>query len=246
MKIALYGRVSTKDKGQDTENQMIQLRTFASAQGWEIVYEYVDYATGKKSDRAEFQRMFHDAGQRRFDLVLFWSLDRFSREGVVETLNHLERLTAAGVGWKSFTEQYLDSCGIFKDAVLAILAVIAKQERIRISERTVAGLERARKAGRIGGRRALVCDRERIRELSAAGLLDARDRGDDGDFGGFRTPRCAGNTRRMIIAGLVASSIGFTRLSAPFMKTNTAGQPQRASQSARRGGPALVSSSVRD
>ena len=169
MRIALYGRVSTKDKGQDTENQMLQLREFARAQGWDIIHEYVDYVTGKKSDRAEFQQMFTDAGQRRFDLVLFWSLDRFSREGALETLKHLERLTAAGVGWKSFTEQYLDSCGIFKDAVLAILAVIAKQERLRLSERTVAGLERARKQGRVGGRRALVCDRERIARLSQAG-----------------------------------------------------------------------------
>lgn len=170
MRIALYGRVSTKDKGQDTENQMLQLRGFAARQGWVIVDEYVDYVTGKRSDRADFQRMFADASRRRFDLVLFWSLDRLSREGALETLNHLERLTAAGVGWKSFTEQYLDSCGVFKDAVLAILAVIAKQERIRLSERTLAGLERARGAGRIGGRRALICDRERVWKLSEAGL----------------------------------------------------------------------------
>ena len=169
MKIALYGRVSTKDKGQDTENQMIQLREFARVQGWTIVHEYVDYVTGKRSDRADFQRMFTDASRRQFDLILFWSLDRFSREGALETLQHLERLSAAGVGWKSFTEQYLDSCGIFKDAVLAILAVIAKQERIRLSERTIAGLERARKQGRVGGRRALVCDRARVWELAAAG-----------------------------------------------------------------------------
>ena len=169
MKIALYGRVSTKDKGQETENQMLQLREFAIKQGWEVVHEYVDRVSGKNSNRAEFQRMFEDAGQRRFDLVLFWSLDRFSREGALETLKHLERLTAAGVGWRSFTEQYLDSCGVFKDAVLAILAVIAKQERLRLSERTVAGLERARKAGRIGGNRALVCDRERVWRLSDAG-----------------------------------------------------------------------------
>jgi hypothetical protein len=66
---------------------------------------------------------------------------------VLETLNHLQRLLACGVGYRSFTEQYLDSCGIFKDAVLSILATIAKQERIRISERVTAGLERARKEG---------------------------------------------------------------------------------------------------
>jgi DNA invertase Pin-like site-specific DNA recombinase len=63
---------------------------------------------------------------------------RFSREGVLETLHHLQRLAQYGVGYRSFTEQYLDSCGVFKDAVLSILATIAKQERIRLSERTIA------------------------------------------------------------------------------------------------------------
>ena len=100
---------------------------------------------------------------------MFWSLDRFSREGARETLNHLERLTSYGVGYRSFTEQYLDSCGIFKDAVPAILAVIAKQERIRLSERTVAGLARAKKDGRIGGRPRVIVDRDKIMALRAAG-----------------------------------------------------------------------------
>jgi DNA invertase Pin-like site-specific DNA recombinase len=170
MRIALYARVSKRDSKQDTENQLAQLREFAQAQKWTVVHEYVDRATGKHSDREQFQRLFEDASKRKFDLVLFWSLDRFSREGVRETLNHLERLSVHGVGFRSFTEQYLDSCGIFKDAVLAILAVIAKQERIRISERTIAGLERARKQGRIGGRRRLVLDYDRLAELDADGL----------------------------------------------------------------------------
>lgn len=169
MRVAIYGRVSTKDKGQDTENQLIQLREFARIQNWPIAGEYVDQATGKNDNRPRFQAMFKDAAQRKFDVVLFWSLDRLSREGALETLKRLERLTAAGVNWRSFTEQYLDSCGIFKDAVLAILAVIAKQERIRLSERTVAGLERARRAGRVGGNRALVCDRERVKRLKGEG-----------------------------------------------------------------------------
>ena len=65
--------------------------------------------------------------------MLFWSLDRFSREGVLATLQYLQRLTSYGVGWRSFTEQYLDSCGIFRDAALSILATIAAQERVQIS-----------------------------------------------------------------------------------------------------------------
>jgi DNA invertase Pin-like site-specific DNA recombinase len=170
MRVALYARVSTKDKRQDTENQLTQLRQFTSTQGWAVAAEYVDRTTGKHSDREQFQRLFQDASQRKFDLVLFWSLDRFSREGVRETLNHLERLSSFGVAYRSFTEQYLDSCGLFKDAVLAILAVIAKQERVRLSERTIAGLEKARKAGRVGGRPKVVCDRRKVEHLREAGL----------------------------------------------------------------------------
>ena len=169
MKVALYARVSKKNSKQDTENQLVQLRQLAQAQQWDVVDEYVDRVTGKRSDREEFQRLFADASQRRFDLVLFWSLDRFSREGVLETLNHLQRLLQYGVGYRSFTEQYLDSCGIFKDAVLSILATIAKQERVRLSERVTAGLERARKQGRVGGRRPLVVDRDRVAALDEEG-----------------------------------------------------------------------------
>jgi DNA invertase Pin-like site-specific DNA recombinase len=152
MKTAIYARVSTKDGRQDSENQMRQLRAFAETQGWTVVHEYVDRASGKRGDREQFQRMFAAASRREFDLLLFWSLDRLSREGTVETLNHLQRLTSYGVNYRSFTEQYLDSTGIFKEAVIGILAAIAKQERVRLSERTIAGLQRAKDQGRIGGR----------------------------------------------------------------------------------------------
>ena len=170
MKIALYARVSTKDKGQETENQLAQLREFAAKQNWQITREYIDRETGGTSDRAQFQAMFADASRRKFDLVLFWSLDRLSREGVLETLQHLNRLTSYGVGYKSFTEQYLDSCGIFKDAVIGILAVIAKQERVRLSERTKAGLAIARSKGRQIGRPRLKVQPSQIAQLMAQGL----------------------------------------------------------------------------
>ena len=167
--VALYARVSTRDKGQDTENQLRQLREFCAKQDWHIVGEYVDSATGKNSDREQFRKLFDAASRREADVVLFWSLDRFSREGVLATLQHLQRLTSYGVAYRSFTEAYLDSCGIFKDAVISILAVIAKQERIRLSERTIAGLNRARAQGRVGGRPRIVVNREKILSLRQAG-----------------------------------------------------------------------------
>jgi DNA invertase Pin-like site-specific DNA recombinase len=152
LRAALYARVSKKDGKQDTENQLRQLRDFAGKMDWEVVHEYVDRASGKRGDRKQFQKMFAAASKREFDVLLFWSLDRLSREGTVQTLNHLERLNSYGVNYRSYTEQYLDSTGIFKEAVIGILAAVAKQERVRISERVVAGLERARAQGRIGGR----------------------------------------------------------------------------------------------
>ena len=103
-------------------------------------------------------------------MLLFWSLDRLSREGVYATLQHLQRLTSYGVNYKSYTEQYLDSCGIFRDAVIGILATVAKQERVRISERVTAGLARARREGRIGGRPKVVVSTNKIRKLAGRGM----------------------------------------------------------------------------
>lgn len=146
----IYTRVSTGT--QDADNQLHQLREFAASQGWQIVAEYTDVLSGSRSDRAGFECMFADASRRSFDVLLFWALDRLSREGVLETLQHLQRLTSYGIGWRSLTEQYLDSTGMFKDAVISILAVVAKQERVRLAERTRAGLDRARAQGKRLGR----------------------------------------------------------------------------------------------
>jgi DNA invertase Pin-like site-specific DNA recombinase len=170
MKAAIYARVSTQDK-QFPENQLAQLRAFCQAQAWTVEAEYIDWESGKTSERTEFQRLFQDASRRRFDVVLFWALDRFSREGARQTLDYLNVLTSYGVQFRSFTEQYLDSCGIFKEAVISILAVIAKQERLRLSERTVAGLERARAQGKKLGRPHRIIDRQ--------ALQDRLDRGEN-------------------------------------------------------------------
>lgn len=170
MNIAIYSRVSTKDKGQDVENRLRQLREFCSKQRSAIVREYIDHSSGKRGDGEQFQAMFASASRREFNTILFWFLGRFSREGVYETLQHLQRLTAYGVRYRSFTEQYLDSCSLFKDAVISILATVAKQEPVRLSERTVAGLQRAKQQGPAGGRPRVVCDRDKVLKLRQSGL----------------------------------------------------------------------------
>jgi DNA invertase Pin-like site-specific DNA recombinase len=114
--------------------------------------------------------VFQKRGQIRGDwhernhCFSLWSLHA-SKTSVFATV----LVTQYGAGYRSFTEQYLDSCGMFREAVISILAVIAKQERVRLSERTIAGLQRARERGRIGGRPRANCEPSEVERLKAEG-----------------------------------------------------------------------------
>jgi len=153
MKIAIYTRCSKADESQDPQNQLNPLRDYAKALGGEIVHEYVDLASGGNGDRKGFLRMFEDADKRRFDLLLVWSLDRLSREGISNTLGYLERLKRSGVALKSLQESWLDTRDEgLGQLLLAIFSWVAQQERKRIVERTRAGLARAKKQGKQLGR----------------------------------------------------------------------------------------------
>ncbi len=149
MRVALYVRVSRDE--QDSVNQLNQLQGFAAGLG-QVVRTYDDCATGKNGDRPEFRRMLADAAARRFDLVVFWALDRLTREGPLKTLLYLEQLASSGVRFKSFTEPMLDTTSPVGELLIPILSWVAKQERQRISDRTKAGLETAKRKGKKLGR----------------------------------------------------------------------------------------------
>jgi len=152
MEVAIYGRVSTTSK-QETENQLVVLREFCEKLNYSIYKEYVDHESGGSPTRPQFQQMFIDGSKRKFDMVLFWSLDRFTREGVRKTILYLQQLEDYNILYRSYTEPYLDTSGAFKDVVISLLAMMASQERIRMSERVKAGLERTRRLnGKVGGR----------------------------------------------------------------------------------------------
>jgi DNA invertase Pin-like site-specific DNA recombinase len=138
--------------------------------GWTVAHEYVDRITGKHSDREQFRAMFAAASRREFDAVVTWALDRLSREGIAQTFEHIKTLLGYGVQYISYTESHFRTTGPAGELMIAIAAWIAQQERIRLSERTKAGLEKARRQGRIGGRPALVLDRERIVRMDDEGF----------------------------------------------------------------------------
>lgn len=152
-KCVLYTRVSKNDESQTPENQREPLKKLADSLSLEIIGEYQDFASGGNSNRPQFQQMLADAKSRKFDLILVWSLDRFSREGISNTLAYLETLKRSGVALKSLQEGWLDTSDEgMSQLLIAIMSWVAKQERERISERTKAGLVRAKNNGKTLGR----------------------------------------------------------------------------------------------
>jgi DNA invertase Pin-like site-specific DNA recombinase len=171
IRCALYGRVSTKlEKGrQDPEVQLRQLRKFAASQHWKVTVEYVDRESGAKTDRPEFSRMLEAASKREFDVLLFWSIDRFSRAGIVHVLTSLKRLSDYGVKYRSYQEAYIDTTNEWGDLIAAFAAKLAELERKRIRARVMAGLESARAKGTTLGRPRVVVNRAKVWALKDAG-----------------------------------------------------------------------------
>ena len=154
MRVAIYARVSKEEEGlQDPENQLIPLRKHCDAMGWTIVQEYVDRMSGGSANRPEFRSMLAKSHQRHFDIILVWALDRFSREGINNTLAYIKQLNHYGVGLKSLQESWLDtSQGGVAELLLAIFSWVAEQERKKISERTKAALAKLKAEGKKLGR----------------------------------------------------------------------------------------------
>jgi DNA invertase Pin-like site-specific DNA recombinase len=154
IRAAYYLRVSTES--QELENQRAEIVPFIENRGWRLVHTFEDSMSGRKTekDRPGFAAMLKAAHQRKFDIVVFWALDRLTREGTRATFSYLQRLESKGVGYVSYQEQWLDSTGPFKDVMVSMFATLAKQETARISERTIIGLKTARAKGkRLGDHR---------------------------------------------------------------------------------------------
>jgi DNA invertase Pin-like site-specific DNA recombinase len=181
--VAIYARVSTDDKGQTPDNQLLQLHAWCERMGYPIVREYVEHENGGKGVeyRKQLAAMFADAARREFDLLLVWSLDRFSREGMAATVGHLQRLASHGVAFRSLTEEHLSTENeLVRNILLATLASLAKLEREKISQRTKAGLERARAKGKVLGR-------PKFNDGDRAKLRTALDTGDSWHAGSIAT-----------------------------------------------------------
>jgi len=154
MRCAIYARVSTTDKDQEPETQLLPLREFCLAQGWTVAGEHVDYASATDlRGRTAWRDLLDQAAKRRVDTIMVWKLDRAFRS-VAHMATTVEQLRRWGVGLRSYSEPWLDTSGTspIANLMLNILASFAQFERALIGERVRAGMARARKQGKRVGR----------------------------------------------------------------------------------------------
>ena len=174
MKVAIYSRCSTDESKQDLENQIAPLRDYAKSRNFEIVRIFREFRSGGDCNRPVFRDMLESARRRKFDVLLIWSLDRFSREGILNTMAYIRELDSFGVGVISLQEGWMNTTEPgMTELLLAIFSWTAQQERKRISERTRAGLARAKARGVTLGKRPKKIDFGKVwREYGAQGNVN--------------------------------------------------------------------------
>ena len=141
-KVAIYARVST-DK-QTCENQLQELRTIAERMNYTIVTEFVDNGiSGMKTrqNRPALDQLMKSATQRKFDMVMCWSIDRLGRslQNLVEILNELQALKID----LFFLQQGMDTSTPSGRMIFSVFGAIGEFERNLIRERVIAGQKRA-------------------------------------------------------------------------------------------------------
>ena len=170
-KVAIYARVSTEK--QTCENQLIELRAVAERCGYTIVTEFVDEGiSGAKgrADRPALDGLIKAATQRKFELILVWSIDRLGRslQNLVEILNDLQSMRVDLM----FLQQGMDTSTSSGRMMFSIFGALAEFERNLIRERVVAGQNRAKARGVKMGRPSKMNDglRSAIQLLREKGM----------------------------------------------------------------------------
>jgi DNA invertase Pin-like site-specific DNA recombinase len=165
-KAVLYLRVSTTE--QDVENQRSELERICEEKDWEIVETITEESSAYQGKREKFQKLFDMAHRHEYDVLVTWSLDRLDRRGIQETLQSLQRLDDNDIQFYSYQEPYLTTLDSHtRELIISVLSWVAEMESERRSERTKAGLERARDQGKQIGRpkKGSEAEREAIRKM---------------------------------------------------------------------------------
>lgn len=120
MKAVIYARYSSDNQREESiEGQIRECAEYAKYNDMEIVGQYIDRAYSAKTDnRPDFQRMIKDSAEKRWNFILVYKLDRFSRNKFESVINR-KKLSDNGVKVLSAMENIPDTPeGIILESLL--------------------------------------------------------------------------------------------------------------------------------
>lgn len=168
-RVGIYARVSTLEKGQDPETQLLQLREYAQRRDFKVVAEYVDYASDTSQDRPQYKVMMEAARKRKLDVILVWRYDRFARS-TQALVNAMKEFGQLGVDFISYQEN-IDTTTPTGELIFHVMASLAQFESSLISGRVKAGMARAKAQGKHVARPRISAEKQsEMMELYQQGL----------------------------------------------------------------------------
>lgn len=151
MEVAIYTRVSTEE--QTEQNQVKALRQYAINQGWNIAGEYTDAGSAfQHANQKGLKRLMDECQRKHYERILVYDVSRLTRKGPLELMLLLKRFADKGAPVHSYLDSAINVSNEFQPVLVAIYGMMAKTFSTQLSERTKAGMERAKAEGKHIGR----------------------------------------------------------------------------------------------
>ena len=146
MNVGIYARVSTNEQ-RTNEEQIKELHEYCALYNHVVVAEYRDTESGTTTNRKGFQRMLQDVRDNHIEAVLIWKFDRLSRS-LLDLINTVSIFKQYNVQLIS-KHELVDTSKPEGRLLFNILGSFAEFEVDSIKKRTMLGLERAKREGKL-------------------------------------------------------------------------------------------------
>ena len=155
LKAAIYVRVSTREQaehGYSIQEQISACRKHCEDKGWKVIRLYIERGvSGKNLRRPKIQQLLYHAERQRFDVIVFWRLDRLTRS-LLDACELVEVFTDMDIKISCVSEPF-DTTTANGRLMFQIKGALAEHERRLTLERSKIGIRaRAREGKWKGGK----------------------------------------------------------------------------------------------
>lgn len=170
MKAAIYHRPAREIPSEFTSKQLSDLESFCKSRGYDEIVRYDEVPEKDGRQRPVFVQLMKDASRKKFDAVVVWSFKNFRRILGVKDVKYILHLKNLGIRFVSYQEPFFDTESSYSTMLSSILEWIVDEETQSVSERTKAGIEKAKRQGISIGRPKVQVDSQKAMEMHEKGM----------------------------------------------------------------------------